>query len=63
MEGREKWKKWFRRDNLLILILSGVLLFILALPTKEGSRKTKEKADDERPGGTGLHPKPDLLWQ
>ncbi len=32
MDGKEKWKKWFRRDNLVILILSGVLLFIIALP-------------------------------
>lgn len=31
----EKWKKWFRRDNLLILILSGVLLFIITFPTDE----------------------------
>lgn len=30
----ETIKKWFRRDNLIILILSGVLLFIIALPTK-----------------------------
>lgn len=44
MEGREKWKKWFRRDNLLILILSGVLLFIIALPTKKDSGRTEEQA-------------------
>jgi len=36
----EKWleernlKKWFRKDNLVILVLSGVLLFIIALPTR-----------------------------
>ncbi len=28
-------KKWFRRDNLLILVLTGILLVIIALPTKE----------------------------
>ena len=28
--------KWFRRDNLLILVLLGVLLFIIALPVKKG---------------------------
>lgn len=28
--------KWFQRDNLIILVLSGILLFIIALPTKEG---------------------------
>lgn len=47
MEGREKWKKWFRRDNLLILILSGVLLFIIALPTKEDGGKTEQRSGDE----------------
>lgn len=33
MPGKEIGQKWFRRDNLLIVILSGVLLFIIALPT------------------------------
>lgn len=27
--------KWFRRDNLLILVLLGVLLFVVALPVKK----------------------------
>lgn len=27
--------KWFRRDNLLILVLFGILLFIVALPVKK----------------------------
>lgn len=40
-----EWKKWFesegkgklfRRDNLLILILGGILLFVIALPTGNG---------------------------
>lgn len=44
-DRKETWKqwmekkgihKWFQRDNLIILILSGVLLFIIALPTKDG---------------------------
>lgn len=48
----KKWKKWiesegvkklFRKDNLLVLVLAGILLFIIALPTKESS---------ERSGGT-----------
>lgn len=29
------WKKWFRRDNLIVLVLAGILLFVIALPTKE----------------------------
>lgn len=33
-------KKWFSRDNLLLLVLLGVLLFVIALPVK---RKTAER--------------------
>lgn len=29
--------RWFQRDNLIILVLSGILLFIIALPTEEGN--------------------------
>lgn len=39
----ESIKKWFRRDNLIILILSGVLLFIIALPTKGTDKEGAEK--------------------
>ena len=28
-------KKWFSRDNLLLLVLLGVLLFVIALPVKK----------------------------
>lgn len=35
LEG-EGAKKLFRKDNLLVLILTGILLFIIALPTKNG---------------------------
>jgi len=39
-------KKWFQKDNFIILILAGVLLVIIALPTRE-STESKEggKAD------------------
>lgn len=33
--GSSASPKWFRRDNLLILVLLGVLLFIVALPVKK----------------------------
>ena len=33
--GNSELPKWFRRDNLLILVLLGVLLFIVALPVKK----------------------------
>ena len=44
-EEQKKWlekewvKKLFRKDNLLVLILVGILLFVIALPTKNGSEK------------------------
>lgn len=53
---KKDWKRWledervrklFRRDNLLILILAGILLFIIALPTKEDGA-----AGEGIPGGT-----------
>lgn len=47
MEGeRKRWleiervKKLFRRDNLLVLILVGILLFVIALPAKDSSEKS-----------------------
>ena len=32
-------KKWFRKDNLIVLVLAGILLFVIALPTKSTSDK------------------------
>lgn len=37
--------KWFRKDNLIILILLGILLFIIALPTKESSQGAGDLMD------------------
>lgn len=45
---KEAWKKWFRRDNLLILILSGVLLFIIVLPTGDGNSSKKQRSAQDR---------------
>lgn len=36
--------KWFRKENLVVLILSGVLLFIIALPTENGKSVGESKA-------------------
>lgn len=34
--GKEPWfRKWFTKDNLIILVLAGVLLFVITLPTEE----------------------------
>lgn len=43
----EKVKKLFRKDNLLVLILAGILLFVIALPTK-GSREKGSETDGGR---------------
>ncbi len=45
--GKKGLEKWFRRDNLLILILAGILLFIIALPTKDGGEKGGNKEEME----------------
>ncbi len=60
---KEKVRKWFTRDNLLILILSGVLLMIIAAPSgkknqgEDSSSSDLDKAgslfDGDFWGGTG----------
>lgn len=42
-------EKYFRRDNLIILILAGILLFVIALPVNSGGRR-------ESGGGTSKNP-------
>ncbi|MCM1113202.1 MAG: hypothetical protein NC399_08125 [Muribaculum sp.] len=44
-------KKWFRRDNLIVLILAGILLFIIALPTKK--EETAGSLQTDLAGGFG----------
>ena len=36
-------KKWFSRDNLLLLVLLGVLLFVIALPAERGRRRKMQR--------------------
>lgn len=57
------WKKWFenesmkklfRKDNLLILILAGILLFVIALPTKSGS-ENGATGGGEKEGGRAVY--------
>lgn len=47
------FKKWFKKDNLIILILTGVLLFIIALPTKDdkGEETDISRTQDTVPSG------------
>ncbi len=49
-------QKWFRRDNFLILVLTGILLVIIALPTKEG----EEQKDGNMDGMGELAPEADV---
>lgn len=51
----KKLEKWFRRDNLIILVLSGILLFIIALPMD--NRKT----DKEAGKGDSMQGSPELF--
>ena len=46
--GRMQLRKLFQRDNLIILILSGILLFIIALPTKEEKRTQTELQENRK---------------
>lgn len=32
-------EKWFRKENLVVMILAGILLIVIVLPTKESSEK------------------------
>ena len=51
-ELNEKIKKWFRRDNLIVLVLLGVLLFIIALPTTKSENKKKSNEVTQTPNVT-----------
>lgn len=44
--------KWLRRDNLLILLLLGILLVVIALPTEKSSQK-EEGTAGETAGNSG----------
>ena len=35
-------QKWFRKDNFIVVILMGILLVIIALPTDDGAQKGEE---------------------
>ena len=48
------YKKWFRKDNLVILILTGVLLVIIALPTKESGKAEAEPSRTEADSPAGI---------
>ena len=39
----QKWQKWFQKDNLIILILAGVLLVVISFPVKKDNEKQSEE--------------------
>lgn len=39
--------KWFQRDNLIVLVLAGILLVVIALPTKEPSQQEEITTDEK----------------
>ena len=39
-----KLKKWLKRDNLIVLVLLGVLLFVISLPTESKEPGEKEES-------------------
>ncbi len=45
LKEKKGLEKWFQRDNLIIIILSGILLLVIALPTKSNN--------DSGTGGSG----------
>lgn len=55
LEG--KMAKWLKRDNLLILLLAGVLLVVIALPTeKSGGERSDPEPEQESSGDAAGEP-------
>ncbi len=46
LKEHKGWGKWFQRDNLIIIILSGVLLLVIALPTGSSGKSTTGSKSD-----------------
>ena len=46
-------EKWFRRDNLIVLVLAGILLIVITLPTNDtiAVQKSEEPEQTEVKGG------------
>lgn len=47
-----KLHKWFCKDNLIILVLAGILLFVIALPMEDKTAKENEKKVVKDAAGT-----------
>ena len=42
--AQEGIRKWFRKENLIVLVLGGILLFVIALPVERDENATGTKA-------------------
>lgn len=47
-------EKWFRRDNLILLVLAGILLFIIAWPLEKKGSDTKTDGESDNFAGPEL---------
>lgn len=36
--GKKNWRNMFRKENLIVLVLGGILLFVIALPVEDGTQ-------------------------
>jgi len=41
----DRFEKWFRKENLVVMILAGILLIVIALPTKKQESKVDLSAE------------------
>lgn len=48
---KSKMEKWLKKDNLLILLLAGVLLVVIALPTEKSGQSAPADTDVEDQAG------------
>lgn len=40
-------ERWFQRDNLIVLVLAGLLLVVIGIPVEEGEKKQEEAVTQE----------------
>ena len=34
-DGRKKWKSFFKKENMIVIFLLGILLLVIAVPTEK----------------------------
>lgn len=61
-EFLNKWglRKWFQKDNLIILVLSGILLMIIAMPA--GKQKAQENSETVKGEHSEMEGAADINW-